>query len=125
MQDHQEWASFFFPNVKFIHIVIFKVLNFSFLISEFSGNRNPYGCKVPKLFTVSLEQESICFRLPSPRKAFWGNQEDFEVSNLFLKENNINSDDWIKLALMHAKAGNAPACYKNILNIWLKETTTT
>lgn len=58
-------------------------------------------------------------------KTFWGNQEVFEVSNLFSKEDNINSADWIKLALMHVKAGNAPECYRNILNIWLKETTTT
>lgn len=122
MQDHQEWASFFSPNVKLLHIVIFKVLNF---FSEFSGNRSLYGCKVPKLFTVSLEQESIYFHLPSPTKTLWGNQEVFEVSNLSSKENNINSADWIKIALMHAKAGNALACYKNILNIWLKETTIT
>lgn len=40
MQDHQEWASFFPPNVKLIHIVIFKVLN---LVSEFAGNRSLYG----------------------------------------------------------------------------------
>lgn len=122
MQDHQEWTSFFPPNVKLINIVIFKVLNF---FSELSGNRSIYECKVPKLFTVSLEQECIYFHLPFPMKIFWGNQEVFEVSNLFSKENNINSADWIKTALMHAKAGNAPARYKNILNIWLKEATTT
>lgn len=108
MQDHREWVSFFPPNLKLIYIVIFKVLN---LFSELSGNRSLWGCKVPKLFTVSLEQESIYFHLPSPIKTFWGNQEDFEVSNLFSKENNINSADWIKIALMHAKAGNAPAYY--------------
>lgn len=83
MQDHQEWPSFSPPNVKLINSVIFEVLSF---FSEFSGNRRLCACKVPKLFTVSLEQESIYFHLPSPWKHFEATKKSLKSLICFLKK---------------------------------------